>query len=285
MRIVTDCHFEIGKTHLICEDYACHGQQPVPYVIVADGCSAAEDVDVGARLMVLHARQALPAFAQAAASTDDGAAWAVQHWQLGRQVAGRSIRQAASLGLSDAAVDVTLLIAFVVGDYVRVHVYGDGCLIGRRQDGSLRVIQIEFAHNAPYYLSYLEDRERQRLYADLMEDQKAPQQVRWIDGQTQTKETRPYDAPGIFAFPLSEFPLVAIATDGLSSFLNVTNRELVDLAASAGEFMKFGNLNGDFVKRRLRRTLNDYAKQHIFNIDDIGCGALATVDSEVTAKL
>jgi hypothetical protein len=65
----------------------------------------------------------------------------------------------------------------------------------------------------------------------------------------------------------------------------VTNRELVDLAASAGEFMKFGNLNGDFVKRRLRRTLNDYAKQHIFNIDDIGCGALATVDSEVTAKL
>lgn len=279
MRIVTDCHFEIGHGHWVCEDYACHGRSPVPHVIVADGCSAAGNVDVGARLMTLNARQALPTFARL---PDE--ALTTRHWQIGRQIVIQSVRQASSLGLSATALDSTLLIALIAGDRVRVHVYGDGCLLGRRHDGSLRIVQIEFAHNAPYYLTYLQDRARQNMYADVMRNLPTPQIHRWLDGQTQRIETHPYDAPGIFEFPLDEFPIVAVASDGLSSFINRTNREPVGLWTGAEELMKFRNLNGDFVKRRLRRTLEHFAKRDIVNFDDIGCGVLASVDSEDTAE-
>ncbi|MEE4378221.1 MAG: protein phosphatase 2C domain-containing protein, partial [Candidatus Competibacteraceae bacterium] len=217
MYIVTDSHFEIGKTHLVCEDYACNGQEPVPYVIVADGCSSASDVDVGSRLLALNARQLLPAFVQG----DPTIPAAVHHRQLGHRIMQPAIEQAADLGLDSSAPDTTLIVAFVVEDRIRVHIYGDGCVVGKRRDGSLRIIHIEFAQNAPYYLSYAEDWERQQAYADIMSYQEIPQRVSIIDRGMVKAETRSFDEPGIFEFVLNEFPLVAVATDGLDSLTNV----------------------------------------------------------------
>ena len=59
MKLALDSHYTIGKLHLCCEDYGCHGRTPLPHVILADGCSAAPDSDVGARLLVLNARRLL----------------------------------------------------------------------------------------------------------------------------------------------------------------------------------------------------------------------------------
>ncbi|NJN45837.1 MAG: protein phosphatase 2C domain-containing protein [Candidatus Competibacteraceae bacterium] len=274
MHIVTDSHFEIGKTHLVCEDYACHGEEPVPYVIVADGCSSASDADVGARLLALNARKLLPAFIR----SDPNIPAAVHHRQLGHRVMQPAIEQAADLGLDSSTPDTTLIVAFVAEERIRVHVYGDGCLVGKRRDGTLRIVHIEFAQNAPYYLSYAEDWERQQAYGDIMSYQEIPQRVSTIDRGMVKAETRNFDEPGLFEFDLNEFPLVAIATDGLDSLTNVVSGVQLKLAEAANQFMTFENTNGDFVKRRLRRMLINYAKESIYNLDDVGCGVFACID-------
>jgi hypothetical protein len=274
MHIVTDSHFEIGKTHLVCEDYACHGAEPVPYVIVADGCSSASDADVGARLLALNAKQLLPSFVQDTPTIPS----ATHHWQLAHRIMMPAIQQAADLGLDSTALDTTLIVAFAVGDRIRVHVYGDGCLVAKRRDETLRAVQIEFAHNAPYYLSYPEDWERQQAYANIMAHQEAPQRVSTSDRGTVTIENRNYDEPGIFEFALAEFSLVVVATDGLDSLTNVVTGVQLSCTEAAKQFLASTNTQGDFVKRRLRRMLVNYAKDSIYNYDDVGCGVFACID-------
>ena len=59
MTVALDSYYTIGKVHLYCQDYVFQGWKPVPHVILADGCSASPNSDVGARLLVLNARREL----------------------------------------------------------------------------------------------------------------------------------------------------------------------------------------------------------------------------------
>ena len=55
-----DSFFKIGSTHNICQDYAISGRDEhykVDYAIISDGCSGAEDTDIGSRLVSLIAKQ------------------------------------------------------------------------------------------------------------------------------------------------------------------------------------------------------------------------------------
>ena len=54
-----DWYFTIAKQHVVCEDYALTGWEPVPYTIVCDGCSSSEHTDVGARVLAWSAKKAL----------------------------------------------------------------------------------------------------------------------------------------------------------------------------------------------------------------------------------
>ena len=48
----TDCYYEIGHSHIFCEDYALAGiVNNIGYAIVSDGCSSSDNVDVGARVL------------------------------------------------------------------------------------------------------------------------------------------------------------------------------------------------------------------------------------------
>ena len=46
-----DSFLKIGHSHEQCQDYILTGTDPCPYIILADGCSGAEDSDIGARLL------------------------------------------------------------------------------------------------------------------------------------------------------------------------------------------------------------------------------------------
>lgn len=197
MTITLDSHYTIGQLHLFCQDYVCHGWEPYPYVILADGCSAEPDSDVGARLLVLNARRLLPRFM--AAATDEVGRRAC-HWRLGRRIVRRAARQARELG-ADSALDATLLIAWCDGATVYVHLYGDGCLAARRADGGIMAIQIEYAGNAPYYLSYLLNRERWALYQVAIGDPLAAQSVGYLNETGTTTRLERFDAPSCSASP------------------------------------------------------------------------------------
>lgn len=57
----SDCYFEIGHSHTICQDYALTGKinDVLSYAIISDGCSSSPLVDVGARLLAHSAKEYL----------------------------------------------------------------------------------------------------------------------------------------------------------------------------------------------------------------------------------
>ena len=280
MTLFLDSWYTIGKLHLFCEDYVCLGEQPFPYLILADGCSAAPDSDLGARLLALNARRLLPRFALGAVNEAEQTA---RHWRLGRRMIRRAARQARDLGLDEGVLDATLLIAWCAGDTVHVHLYGDGCIITRSVAGAVAAIQVEYAENAPYYLSYLLDAERGALYREAIGAAPTGQSVRYLHDSGATLRQEPFDAPTVFSFNLTTFPTVAVATDGLHSFMNMDTGERVELLEVARRLLDFSNLNAGFVKRRTHEVLVEYGRNRVVNLDDLGWGAFVRVGTRSRA--
>lgn len=275
MSVMLDSHYTIGKSHLYCQDYLYQGWAGFPYVILADGCSASSDSDVGARLLALNARRLLPQFALAAA---DEAERRARHWRLGRRIVRRAAQQVRELGMSASILDATLLVAWSDGATVYVHLYGDGCLAVRRADGGVAVIEVEYAENAPYYLSYLLDPERQNLYRETI-DQPAPaQHIHYLSETGISTRREHFDVATVFSFNLAALPTVAVATDGLRSFVDVELRERMNLLSMARALLGFLDTDGAFVKHQLRQVLVDYGQRGIFNLDDLSLGVFVKTD-------
>lgn len=267
--LLLDAYYTIGRLHTYCEDYALHGWEPVPHLILADGCSAAPDSDLGARLLALNARFLLPRFAHAANERERLA----QHWLLGQRIVRRAARQARDLKLDPTVLDATLLIVWCDGSMVHAHLYGDGCLAVRNAEGGVATIRVEYAENAPYYLSYLLDPERWALYQEAIGEPATAQSVHYRSDAGESARQERFDAPTVFSFDLAAFPVVAVATDGLDSFVAAETGARLDLRTVARAMLDFHHLDGAFVQRRLREMLFDYAQQRAFNVDDIGLGA------------
>lgn len=270
MTIFTDCHYCIGAAHLFCQDYAIHATQPFPHIILADGCSAAPNSDIGARLLVLNAQHLL---AQFAAIGDDMEAHSAQHWPLGQRLVRRAARHARMLGVDADVLDATLLIAWCQEGKVYVHLYGDGCIAVRNSEGAVAVLQVEYADNAPYYLSYLLDAERDAMYREQVADLRTAQTIHYWQQSGTSYRPQLLDTPSVFRFDLNVSHTVAVATDGLYSFVNLESGERLSLLNAAERFLDFTNIEDEFVKRRTYEALNEYRQQQIVNLDDVGWGA------------
>lgn len=281
MTLILDAYYTIGRLHRFCQDYLCQGLEPVPHLILADGCSAAPDSDLGARLLALNARCALPRFIGAVNEKERLA----QHWRLGRRIVRRAARQARELGLDEGVLDATLLIAWCDGATVYIHLYGDGCIAVQRADGDVATIRVEYAKNTPYYLSYLLDSHRWFLYQEATDNPATAQMIHYQSHAYGTTRRERFDTPTVFSFDLAAFPIVAVATDGLDSFMDTETGQRQDLLTIAQGMLDFRNLNGAFVQRRLREMLIDYAQRRIFCCDDIGLGAFIALDDAADAAL
>ena len=280
MTLVLDAYYTIGKMHRFCQDYLCQGMVPIPHLILADGCSATPDSDLGARLLVLNARHLLPRFVGATNATEPLA----QHWRLGRRIVRRAARQVREMGLDDSVLDATLLIAWCDGANIHIHLYGDGCIAVRRADGGVAAIQVEYAENAPYYLSYLLHPQRGLLYQEAIGDPATAQRVHYQSDAGETTRREHFDAPTVFRFDLATFPTVAVATDGLDSFVDAKTGQRLNLLAVAREMLDFRNLDGAFIQRRLREALIEYAQRQVFCCDDISVGAFIALDEEAATN-
>ncbi|RUQ33691.1 MAG: hypothetical protein EKK68_01320 [Candidatus Competibacteraceae bacterium] len=269
MTIILDSHYTIGRLHLSCQDYVCQGWEPFPYVILADGCSSAPDSDLGARLLVLNARRLLSWFALPAV---DEAERTARHWRLGRRLVRRAARQARELGVSVDVLDATLLVAWCEGSTVYIHCYGDGCIAVRRADGETAVIQIEYAENAPYYLSYLLDRDRHALYQEAIGDPAIAQTIRYSSKAGVSTRLEPFNSPTLFNFNLMTSPTVTVATDGLHSLVSTETGNRLNVLSVAQAMLDFDDLEPGFIKRQLRQVLADYGQQRVFNLDDLSLG-------------
>lgn len=152
MEFQTSHGFIQGSTHTVCEDYAIsshiHGADlSVPFnplIIVSDGCSSADNSDVGARVVALAARKrfTLDIAHQFALPPGSLAALLETHIDLFTQ----------SLDIPREWCVATLLAGFVLDGICHVYVFGDGVWYCRSKAGNLSYTVIEAADQSPPYL-------------------------------------------------------------------------------------------------------------------------------------
>jgi hypothetical protein len=258
-----DSHYAIGKSHLYCEDYALEGQRPAPFLIVSDGCSSSPHSDTGARLIAQAAREYLQGHLAQRQDAPD-------YREMGLYVALKAQAAARVIGVAESALDATLVTAFAFGDRLRVHAYGDGLVVTRDLDGAWRSIRIGFSHNAPYYPSYLIQRTRHAEYAEWS----VGQEKRVNDSAGQYSGVFDCQEPSQFSFDAARIALLAIASDGLDSFVDRGRRSPVPMDQVVPELLALKNPADGFVKRRMGRALRSYAKRDVWPADDLALGVL-----------
>lgn len=256
-----DHFFTIGKTHAICEDYTLLNLNPLPLLVVCDGCSASNYSDVGARLL---AWSAYTWFQQ------NTVLMPPDYQQIGHAIINHANNAAEQLSLPNEALDATLMLGFLHEHAIYVYVYGDGVVLARNNHNEIHYHEIEFTHNAPYYLNYWRDSARQAEYAAYKLE---PLILK--DSRTQKALKCRYDTPLSFCFPITEYQSVMLASDGIKQCYHLQQGYIVPVMQAAEAFLSFKSIEGEFVKRRALRALQDYARDGIVPADDLSLAAFA----------
>ncbi len=272
VRIIADSFFSIGKTHQVCEDYCISGENPNPYVILADGCSSSKNTDVGARLLVHSAEELLARFK-------------FEHEAALLDLGAFSIRKAETvcggLGMPRESLDATLVVAFSLGESFNLITFGDAIVAIKHKEqigdkDLVRVYSVKYADEMPYYLSYSGDIQREKLYREIniKKHKNSSIQTVW-DSWHDTEYKYPfYTREKFIRMQWDCFDWVMIASDGLDSFRNMKTGEAIPLQDIVKRFTSFKVTKGEFMKRTARKALKELAKENIFPMDDISLGCL-----------
>ena len=274
-----DTFLTIGKTHKVCEDYIISGTSPMPFIIIADGCSSSKGTDMGARLLCYLAKQYLKFRGEMDIFEPD-------HDEMGMWIIHNAELVAKQLGLPKNALDATLIVAYQnEPDNIRVHMYGDGCILEFFQTGGYVFTQVDYSKNAPYYLSYQIDPERHELFKQ-MEQEKTLKTWFQNVGWESRSQTYSYDTPSIYNFSLSKkengspFAGLLLASDGFISFVEDKRPGVKHILDYAPEFYLFKTTAGEFLKRRATMALRNLAKENIHNADDLSIGVFLKGEDE-----
>lgn len=247
MMLHVDAHFARGRSHTICQDYAVVGTRAA---VVSDGCSSAPHSDVGARLL---AHAALGASDEALVS----GAWL--------EAPRRAQRR---LGLPDASLDATLVVASAGDDRIEVTMFGDGVVAARRSDGGLTLIEVGFDESAPPYPSYRLCPARAAAYAA------AGLGTPRVDATADAPRARPLGGGLRWTFPRPRWSAVLIGSDGLCAFADP--EQAVQPPGTVVEALfRYRSPRGAFVTRRLRKFLSKEAPARgLHPHDDVAIAAL-----------
>jgi len=248
-------HFSIiGSSHEVCEDYIISGHYPFAYVILADGCTGSPDTDIGARVLCLLAKDYLLTYFGSDIYVDDMANTLIAQAELVTSL----------LHISPQALDATLMVAYVdIDDNVCVYMHGDGNIIAKRKDNTMRLINVKVDKNMPYYLTYIADRNRAQQHDDLnlVKHYKDTDNVGGWDCPTQMKPSTPIS----LTFSANDYDTVLISSDGIESF----ELDLPFIAASLCDFKTTGKR---YIKKRTRKVIRSLKKQDQTHYDDISIG-------------
>lgn len=251
--------FQIGKDHIVCEDYAlAYTGPPVTYAIVSDGCSASLDVDFGARCLAMSAKRELRL-----------------NPDLLSFDANKAITNAQRVidvfpYLSPQFLDATLLVAAVNNKHLVVYMYGDGVMVHRKKD-SVVSVHVQLSSGAPDYLSYHLDPIRKQAYLALENNVKEII-IRERDKESRRDDCGPFN-PFIYDTTMTEGDVISVISDGINSFRKMNNdpitwTDLID------EFTGYKTFEGDFVMRRIAAFKRKCLKEGITHSDDISVASI-----------
>lgn len=263
-----DTFTEIGKIHKICEDYIISGFDPVPYIILSDGCSSSKHTDTGARILTHLAKNYLrdTVNVQGLESLAE-----INYKEMGISIIYQASLLAQHLGLNLSNLDATLIVSFSINNSVKIYIYGDGFIIWIDKDRNVRYVEISFSSNAPFYLTYLIDKEKNSIYkeANLHKTERFSDLSNFLNNfEIET----PYDKEAYYGFNTNKFPTILIASDGISSFIHKDNDMTVITDSIVTEFTRFKIMKGEFVTRKSKKAIQDIKTNDIFHLDDIAIG-------------
>lgn len=251
MNISVDHFTKTGYSHKVCEDYIISGQKPVPHIILADGCSASEKSEMGARILTYMARQFLNYRSKCLDK--------IEYFDMGNWIIHNAENIARWLGLNRSCLDSTLIIAYLWKDRIFVHVYGDGFIFFKIPGEDIKIIPVTFSCNAPYYLSYRIDPDRKTLYKN---------NDHCINIG---KHSYPFHSPVSRNFEIETGSILMVASDGIDTFIDDSGRKKKphDLLA---DFIQFKNFKGAFLKRRMKKAIQMLENKGFKHYDDISAG-------------
>lgn len=294
----TDSHFEIGNTHHICQDYAFSGsygkEGQYSYAIVSDGCSASgkyQPVDFGARLIAHSYAHQLRINNGEMFRIDDSLSRLddldkiIQIKYMLNIMAKMSLGNCGYevYGLDQCVLDCTLLTLVSDGVKLFYSIFGDGTVVIRTEK-RLHVIDIEFESGAPFYLSYLLDRDRMSRYVQEFGDQKSFNRTTYNleeDGCIQdnffgTVGAGETEGQLFIPCPYGDGKMVfaAVLSDGYKTYFNESLREMVGEDKALENLTLFKNFNGEFVKRRMISDRKKCRRESIVHQDDVSVAAI-----------
>ena len=272
-----DAYFAMGKSHVVCQDYAAVGTRPQGGAIVAlsDGCSSSPHTDFGSRFLV-HAALQSPWLKPADIA------------RLG-EVAGMASDAAEALGLPRQCLDATLLVAEVFGgnnDHLTISAFGDGVIDIEFKSGNRETYSIEFEREAPAYPSYVLNNADLDLYLDKYGTRKVETTLLSsnLSRITKTETSKvTWEQYGFRVVALwSKVRRVTLCSDGVRSFRRQTPAggfESVPLSEVMAEVTAIKSPSGAFMVRRMRRYLYDFCpKNGLQHDDDVAVASILNTD-------
>lgn len=267
--INVDHFIHIGDSHKVCEDYALSGMDPIPHVIVSDGCSSSRNTDVGARILCYLARQYI---------NYRHDVFEFDQEEMGYWIIHNAETTARHLGLNKSALDATLIVAVANDFYVDVFFFGDGYALFDNW-----IHSVEFGpSNAPYYLSYKLDSERNDAYHS-MKNEIIIRRHTLNDTHIVQRGNLAYDKYFHLRKARRTISTASIFSDGVASFYRKEDNNMLPAWLAIGQFemTDFPVKTGDFLKRTLgsRRGSISIAKELGYvNIDDFSMGTILLGD-------
>jgi serine/threonine protein phosphatase PrpC len=259
--INTDWFLKTGYSHKICQDYVLTGPD---YIILADGCSSSEHVDIGARILCQCARNYIETFKHLLFATSTE--------QAGKSIIMMAKVTCDSLSLPYTTLDSTLLFSVLVGNKIFTYMFGDGSVAYSR-DGNIKLITVTYPLNAPFYLSYLLDKERFKIYeklTDLKYTYVEEEIIGSVDAIQKSKEGSKWHSMSFIDINTKYIDNFILTSDGLSSFVDFSTggSTSIDKNNILRQTMSFKNFKGEFIRRRASKMMEEFEKNKIKHYDD-----------------
>jgi hypothetical protein len=259
MKINTDWFLKTGYSHKICQDYVLTGPD---YIILADGCSSSEHVDIGARILCQCARNYIETFVSTLMSLDTT--------HVGKSIIMSAKVTCDSLSLPRTCLDSTLLFMVNTQNYLVIYMFGDGSFITTR-DGIVNIRTIISPQNAPFYLSYLLDIKRMQVYENNVGFKNKFERIGIKDGTSEDiyeKEIERWYATSIKKD--QGIDNILLTSDGISSFIDFSSGSSIsiDKTEIVKQLTSFKNFKGEFIRRRASKMMDEFEKNKIKHYDD-----------------
>lgn len=304
-----DAYFEIGASHIVCEDYALAGTyKDMGYAVVCDGCSSSPHTDVGARIMAHIARDALMYLHQRGHMDKHPSVSHIRD-SFEEIVVKKALEVKSTLRLDLENFDTTLLIAGATPHIQFAMGFGDGVIAVFQEGGSVHITDLEYSQNAPMYLSYEMSLDRRDGYLQTFPGQTITRSEYLARNRDLSDIERFYhfndletdwhlltdltcrdpieeDEPDQDQIDEDEFcrrtpkTCIALFSDGVKTYegwkhgFAEDTKGPLSMEEVLAEGLAYKNPAGQFVERRMRRMARDYSRAGVVHQDDVSCAAI-----------